>query len=436
MSNYPAGEWVFGARSILAWLSISTIFMSGLYIHTPAGNFHYFYVVMMVAYGFLVAKNASLGLRVEVVWIVFAITIVSILGMLVTADYGFSLWRIGAMFTKIGMLSFFIVFYASIYVLCGRSTVVLFFTYLKVAKFFACLGILQQIIYFLTHVDVFSFAGGAKDYGAFLGVAGLSVEPAFYACALLPAGAYYTSMFAKELRTTMGGSAVIIAILLSTSSLGYIGLFISASISYFMGISIKRIWAIAVTIPICFFAASSLSGLDFFQLRWGDTIAVLKGEELTMKGGMNISTYANAVNVTISMTSIRDNYGAGVGFGMYSMVFDKYISQYEMPGYRDELPGRGSATSLFARLTAELGVAAWGLFAVMLYWCFLNIRKSFATAIGIAYFSTMLIILLRMGEYYANGVLLAFLMIYWLRLETVRTARRASFPQDDLKRAS
>ena len=46
--------------------------------------------------------------------------------------------------------------------------------------------------------------------------------------------------------------------------------------------------------------------------------------------------------------------------------------------------------------------------------------------IAIAYVSTLSIILLRMGEYYANGVVLVFLMIYFIYLHANNQKNAAS----------
>lgn len=138
---------------------------------------------------------------------------------------------------------------------------------------------------------------------------------------------------------------------------------------------------------------------------------------------MNLSTYSNAVNSLISLRSFADNYGIGVGMGMYSAVFDEYISGYELPAYRDDIPGRGSATSLFARVTAELGLAGWLLLLTVLYWAWKNMRAADDKAMAIAYIATLSIILLRMGEYYANGVVLVLVMIYLSRAADRRVPR-------------
>lgn len=408
-----------GLDKFLAWVALSSIFVSGLYIETKFGNLFFSYFLMVATYALIVARTGSFGLRKAYGVFFFLLVGVSCLGFLISGfNYGVDFERFTAIVAKIVMLVFFVLFFTTVHNLCGISARLLFQRYLEVASVFAVLGILQEVVFVASGVNFIApLTNGAKDFGSYLGIAGLSVEPAFYACSLLPAGAYYVSNFTRTFKLGLLGGAVIGAILLSTSSLGYLGLFISAAITVLFGIKLRHIWVVFILLPLFGFGAYKVSQLHFFQMRMNDTIAVLSGAELTMTTGMNISTYSLAVNMSMSLRSLQDNYGFGTGFGTYSSVFDHYIDNYEMPNYRDDLPGRGSATSLFARLTAELGVASWVAFFVFFIWSWREIRRGDTPAISIAYAATLMIILLRMGEYYVNGVVLVFLMIYWLHLE-------------------
>ncbi|PJL10925.1 hypothetical protein B9Y66_17845 [Stenotrophomonas maltophilia] len=404
------GQWV-------SMFALSTIFISGIYVPTPVGNLYLSYLWMIAAYVLLVLKTGGLGLRREYLGLAAALTLLALLGALFNdAATGARASVFLISIAKIMLFMFFVVFFTSIYNLLGRSVNRLFSVYLRVAYLFAILGVMQQLVFVATGVDILAFLSpGSKKMGSYLGVAGLSVEPAFYACALLPAGAYHVSQFVQRLRMSFRGAITVLAIVLSTSALGYIGLFVAAAATFVIGFSVRRFWILFFSVPIVFALAISVSNLEFFQLRWNDTVAVLQGGELTMEDGMNLSTYSNAVNSLISLRSFADNYGIGVGLGMYSSVFDQYITGYELPAYRDDIPGRGSATSLFARVTAELGLAGWLFLLMVLYWAWKNMRAAGDKAMAVAYLATLSIILLRMGEYYANGVVLVFVMIYLSR---------------------
>jgi len=416
--------------SALTWVSISTTFLSGLYVLTDIGVLFFSYGIMLITYLMIIARKFRVGLMAELLIFLLFLAIATLITALATGRaYGLEVERFAEISYKIALFVFFIVYYNSIFMLCGHSISVFFEKYLQVATFFACIGIAQQIVFVVTRIDFLGpVVGGAKNYGVFLGISALSVEPAFFACAMLPAAAYHMSRFVRSFRVTPGAVVTIVAILMSTSSLGFIGLVVSACATVFTRLNLKRVWVLVLTMPLVLALTFAFSRFEFFQMRWNDTISVLQGGELTMKHGMNLSTYANAVNLSIAFRSIQDNSGAGVGFGMYSSAYDNYISDYETPGYRDDIPGRGSATSLFGRVTAELGIAGWILLATCTYWSLYSVWRGVHLPIAIAYSSTFVIILLRMGEYYVNGVALVFLMIYLVYRESKSSFRLTLAP--------
>ncbi|WP_299004353.1 hypothetical protein [uncultured Caulobacter sp.] len=415
-------------NEILIWLALSTIFISGIYVSTPMGVLYFSYILMLAVYIFMAIRTSSFGITSPYVAAYLITMFVSLVGLLVSSrNDGLRADSVVSMISKLSLALFFVAFYTAIYNLCGRKTRTLFDRYLKVAGFFAILGVVQQVIFVVSGFNILSFTTArAKNYGSFLGVSGLSVEPAFYACALVPAGAFYISNFIRDFKISFSGIIVITAILFSTSSLGYLGLFVAVALSILISTDIRRSWILAASLPLAVVAIYYLVSLEFFQLRLNDTIDLISSGQLTLRRGMNMSTYSNAVNTSIAFKSLSDNYGLGTGFGLYSSAFDRYIFGYEMPTYRVGIPGRGSGTSMFSRLTAELGIFAWLFFVAAIGWAWANISKGGrATAMHVGYLSSLVIILMRMGEYYANGVILVLVMIYLARQE-IRVGGRVS----------
>jgi hypothetical protein len=417
----------------IIWLGLSSVFLSGLYIETNLGNLYFSYLLMLVVYVSALMRRGCLGLRKEYLTFFSILLSVSYLGWFLSGfNYGITAKGFILIAVRFLMLVFCILFFTSIYNLCWRSSKLLFDQYLKVASFFSIVGLLQELMFLGLGIDILGFVNdGSKDYGYYLGIAGLSVEPAFYACALMPAGAYHISRFTKNFQLSRSGAVTVGAILLSTSSLGYIGLFSAIFATIIFNLRSRYLLILIFTLPMLGYGIFKISQLPFFQMRLNDTVSVLTGAELTMDSGINLSTYSLAVNMSISLRSVQENYGLGAGFGAYSTVFDHYINDYKLPGYRDDLPGRGSATSLFARTTAELGVAAWFFILLMCKWSIFGIRRKEFSAISIAYASTFAIILLRMGEYYVNGLVLVLLMIHWIHIEVRR--KRSVITSDKVK---
>jgi hypothetical protein len=409
----------------LVRVALSTIFLSGLNVVTGAGIFQISFLLMAITYVMMVIANRNTGITKGILGLFYLLLAISILSALLTSrTYGSALDRLLPILLNVVLATLFLVYYYSAFLLAGGRVRSLFTEYLKVATFFATLGILQLCIFIFLRIDIFDFlARGAKNYGTYLGIAGLSVEPAFYAIALLPAGAYHLSRLVWGIRPPLAGVVCIAAIVFSTSSLGYLGLAVAALLSLVpnrrRGIHLSRIRMLFVTVPLLAAGFVWLFQQEFFRLRWADTMAWLTNGEPSKLFATNISTHALSVNASITFESIRDNV-FGAGFGIYEVVFDYYIGGYEVDRavWLHGLPGSGSAASLFLRLTAELGLFAW----VLIAWCTVQfvrgVRNGTDPYIATAYLATYLVILIRMGEYYANGVMLVLLMAYFIGIES------------------
>ncbi|RJS45399.1 O-antigen ligase family protein [Nocardioides cavernaquae] len=400
-------------------VSLATIFVSGLNLATGGGVLQLSYLVMLGTYFLMAVSNRTASLPKGLIGVFFGLLVASMASVWMTLDFygpGFS-DRMLPIVAKVALACFFLAYYLSIYVLCGSSVNNLFREYLRVAAFFAALGILQQAIYVAGHVDIFGFlATGAKENGWYLGIAGLSVEPAFYACALLPAAAYYSAELVWNIAVSPGAVLTITAVIFSTSSLGYLGIALAIVISTLLNFRASRAWILVVTAPLLVIGMEWMFRQDFFQLRLQDTIAMLGGGHITSMNGRNISSYALVVNASMTIRAFQENFGVGAGFGMYSVVFDRFLYLYEVPDYR-ALPGRGSATSLLLRITAELGVIGLAIVGWTGRCLVRAVRQGPNAPIAVAYLATFLVVLLRMGEYYSNGVLLVIVMAFLLMRE-------------------
>ncbi|MFA0269930.1 hypothetical protein AB4490_24545, partial [Vibrio cyclitrophicus] len=114
-------------------------------------------------------------------------------------------------------------------VLYNQKALVVFEKYISVSYFFASLSLVFELAFIFTgyHIGQIIPTIVNKTYGVFLGSAGLSAEPAFFAVCLLPAGIY--SFFNIFLKRNIKLKYVIVfsATLFTTSSLAIIGIFIA-----------------------------------------------------------------------------------------------------------------------------------------------------------------------------------------------------------------
>lgn len=412
-----------------------TSFISGLYIPTAAGNFYISYAFLFLGLFTLLAKKwRRISKSKLIVFLVFLLIYSYICIFLF--EYN---WINNKIFIslidsagKIGFLGIYLLAFFAVYQVCGRSISVVFYKYLKISYVFAIFGIFQEIIFILLKINISSFIGAnSKDYGAFIGVAGLSVEPAFYACALLPAACYHLVRFISKWEVSWHFVIFVLAILLSTSSLGYMGLVICGAITYLKKITVKNIFFTVISFGVFLVIASTALNTDFFKLRLDDTLNLIENQELTLDSGVNLSTYAIGVNAAVAYKSLLDNNGLGAGFGQYYTVYDKYIYGFDQPTFRESIPGRGSAASLLIRFTGELGVVGWLLIYLFVIRK-INIRSPLAlTDVNIAFTSTLIIILLRMGEYYVNGVIFSFCFLYYSNMEIKKKIINPTFDAID-----
>lgn len=305
---------------------------------------------------------------------------------------------------KLALAFAFVASFYCIYSAHNRSTEKLFQSYLKISSIFCYIAIFQEATYITTNINIPKLLGLTyKDYGAYIGVPSLSIEPAFFACAILPAACYHLTRAIKERRFNKELATTSLSVLISTSSLGIIGLIVCTALS----LASTRKGAIKAILisPLLALPLYLITTTEFFQLRLQDTLKLVSARELSLSSGTNLSTYSIGVNTAITSQSIIENNGLGVGFGQYSAAFDQHIKKHEIPAYRDSIPGRGSATSFLLRISTELGLIGLAVALILLTKNTHPFGSRNIHHINVACASTFIVILLRMGEYYANGVI-------------------------------
>ncbi|MGY4859439.1 hypothetical protein [Cryobacterium sp. AP23] len=400
-------------------LALATAFLSGLDVVVDLGGVQVTHIVLALALILTMLASRHL-VPAGVLGLFFLLMTASCVSILATEPtFAAVVDRVLDSSARVALAVFMIAAFYAAFVLAGRSVQAFFGEYLKVATFFATVGIAQEVIFLVAHVDVFGFLPtGAKEYGAYLGISGLSIEPAFYACALLPAGAYYVVRFVTMFRVSWPAIGTVAAIILSTSSNGYLGLVAAAVIAIVAGMRLRRIGLLILIIPALALAVYWMLQQEFVQLRLQDTLTLLE-LGVTTSTGANLSSYALAVNSAITIQSLTENQWFGAGFGLYNVVFEHYIGGYQVPVYRETLPGSGSATSFLLRMVAELGIFGVAIIAATVMAFIRAIRAGINRPIAIACLAAFAVILLRMGEYFENGVMFVLVMAFVLHREAL-----------------
>lgn len=201
---------------------------------------------------------------------------------------------------------------------------------------------------------------------------GILSEPAHYATIMLPA--IYVSLRDKKY---LFFSVILITVLLSRSSVGYIGL---ALILFLPLLKIKYFLKYSIVV----FSVLGISAY-YIHTQWNKSVGENEGNVLvrriketkeslnSIQTGKfqkytNLSSYALLSNAFIARKTFLE-YPLGTGIGSYKHEYDKKYSLLTPPEYLIELKlskiNKRDASSMFLRVLADLGV--FGLFLVLYF---------------------------------------------------------------------
>lgn len=218
---------------------------------------------------------------------------------------------------------------------------------------------------------------------------------------------------------------ILLVMLLSTSSLGYLSLIFSLLIIGFSVFNfIKKPLFLFPMIIATIVASILIYQIPMVKFRVDDTLSLYFDEDITEKdiNKTNLSTYALYSNYKITKAAAKDYPIFGFGWGNYEIIYDKYLDQ-EVPynSFYNEKLNRKDASSLLLRITAELGLVFLVVFVYLLLKYRLRIgeidRKNCfqmnSWLINNGIFVLILLRCIRQGNYFMLG-LCFFLIIYVL----------------------
>ncbi|NRA79510.1 MAG: O-antigen ligase family protein [Pseudoalteromonas sp.] len=379
-----------------------TVFISGIYLKLGFGVLYFSYFIFLFSFLSLTYERALIYPR-KLLLLFFCFSLYSIL-LVLFFDYE----KLLQVLFSLSIL--FVIFTTYLHLIFKYGVKCVFLAYVKLALFFSVVAIIQEC-FLLLGVDqnLVSFNSIVKDMGGYWGVPGFSAEPAEFAIAIIPAFYFLLTSVAESRKHFFYFLIVLVALILSTSSLGFLGILLSLLCLFFEYVK-RSFFKMLVTLPLFVFFVGYLLGQDFFMMRVVDSIYLLDNIEFIQPDGINLSSYAQVVNLKITLMSLKEYLGFGPGFTLYSSVFDSYISNFSIPSHRDDIPGRGTATSLVLRLTAEFGLLG------LIFFVFFIIKYRVAIGkdkINTACFIFILLSSLRMGIYFANGMCLFILLYYF-----------------------
>jgi hypothetical protein len=284
---------------------------------------------------------------------------------------------------------------------------------LNIAFFYCIIGLIQMFSYKVTGVYFTLNEVNHREFLGFSAPLGLSAEPSNFAIALTPAVVISLINIVKLKKLTLITLVIISVYCVTTSSLAFLAIFITISIFAMRSINNINVFSFVFICVIGVAGTNALLSNELFHTRFVDTIALFTARQF-VPGEINLSSYTLYVNFNIAVDMFKHTYGMGNGLGSYQYGYDYFSSNYLVAAYRDSNPGRGTASSLFIRLIAELG-----FFGIILIGWFISKGRNLISSrqidtLSIAFFVTALIVLLRMGNLFTNGTVFVFIGFYVL----------------------
>lgn len=376
------------------FLILVTPFTSGLYTATPAGNIYLQYIVFAVFLFRQILIFRTLPIPQYFLLGLGGVTSLSLIGnVLFSVPLNYLLSYLPPLVLT------YLAYFA--YLKENRLDLELVLRkYFSVAMIVSSFAVCQQLLYIAGSDALLFTADILKVSGPIVGVVGLSSEPSNIAVALAPAVFLALHSLLVSQRFSVGATLILLTEFMTISALGYLVLLLSLAMLAPV-VALRRPLYFVLALPFALYAITTLVSQEHFVTRLQDTTSVVYGDTPLDPAEVNLSTYALVVNYEIVRQALFENGLLGVGMGAYPEVFDEYVSNFETPSYRESLPGRGTATSLFLKVTAEFGIIG----AVAAIWfLFSKLKFKRNEYINHAFFVTLVVVYLRLGFYYINGI--------------------------------
>ena len=372
--------------------------------------FHYLFFIFFLP--FLVFKNGIPKIAVQLFSIPFIVGLIHVfLGNCNTFA-----------FVKVfgGLLVTF-VFYYYVLVFYKFDYRRLFSIYVSFCYWICIIGLVQVFCFFIGFKYGYDFSWIFNKWGFVKGgIIGFRVnsiisEPAQLAIILSPALFIAVRNLLHKKSFILGkyqSIIVIVITLLTTSSVGYVGLLISLLLNtnsfrlryFFIGFFI-------------FFASFSLAYnfVPDFKSRFDSAIGLWVNSDFSLQNTNN-SSFVLYNNLHVAKDNLLHHPFFGTGLGSHEDAFNKYTLTGKVIQY-DFAFNKKDGNSLFIRLCTETGIV--GLFLVLFF-----IYKGFIFKVdhdnkltylitSQALFILILLSLIRQGNYMLNGLPLIFLLYYY-----------------------
>lgn len=290
----------------------------------------------------------------------------------------------------------------------------------------AILGIIQVISFNIGFTPGYNYRWLLNKWsvvpGAIWGIRMNSIYPEASQCAIMLGPAAFVTMYnlifgTDHFISRRKGLVILLALILTTSSTGYIGLLFSFIL---LSINFARVGTFlafaAVAMGLSFLVYNSIPEV---QKRVDSGIGLWVNNDFSVEN-VNSSSFVLYNNFHIAFTNLKQNPMMGTGLGSHAIAFDKYTLTGRS-GILNITFNKFDANSLFLRLVSETGLI--GISLALLFIFRFHVRKSKDHSgrslwlISNALLVIILMYMVRQGNYFLNGFPLFIWLYYYVYLK-------------------
>ena len=318
----------------------------------------------------------------------------------------------------------------------GNDIKRLFLIYLNISFTVALFGIIQEAAYFMHYKPLYDLKYILPKYYLpdyytlpYFRVSSIMPEPSAFCVAMMPAFfVSLTSILRKNFNyiSFIKCLCIIIAFLLSFSTVGYMGIIITILIIAVNSQSFKNIVKYSI-IAILLSAAFCFSIPDI-KHRVTNSLAFFTGKCKIEE--TNLSTYTFMQNFYVAKNVFQNSPIIGHGFGSHELSYDRYFKKPASPDCWQPSLNFKDANSLFLRFISETGIL--GLLAFIFFLIRFHLLRSkddtgYLWVINNAILAFFLVRLIRQGNYFSEG----FFFFLWLYFFSKKSAKNSKYPHYD-----
>lgn len=310
-------------------------------------------------------------------------------------------------------------FYYYVMLFYELDTEKIFRYYLRGAVIVALIGVFQLVSYYIRFTPGYNFSWIFNKWGFVPSSFGLRINSIFSEasqCAIVLSPACFVAMRNLFFRggnyglTRNESILVLVVMVLTTSSTGYIGLFL---ILLFLMLNYGQfVYFILGSVFIMLGATLLYNYIPEFQKRVDTSIGLWVNEDFSVRN-VNSSSFILYNNYHIAVKNFEDNFLTGSGLGSHPVAFDRYSLTRDQ-GILNIQFNKADGNSMLLRLLSETGLMGIGFMLWLLISRYVR-RNRFDEEspywmISNATLIIILLYLLRQGNYFLNG----FPMFLWL----------------------